>query len=140
MEAAEVQPPPQQQQQQTAADSSSSSGGSVIDGPWLLLVTSRGYGKRVLVKDVPLKLSRGTQGVIGVKLEKGDRLAVVLLVTSADDDVALASRQGMVTRLRASDVRVCGRSARGVRVISLNEGDEVQTVTVVPAEHRTALA
>ncbi|KAF8061304.1 gyrA [Scenedesmus sp. PABB004] len=107
-------------------------------GPWLLLVTRRGLGKRVPLSDVPIKARRGPQGVIGVKLAPGDALAAMRLLHSADDDVVLASRGGLMARCAASDVAALGRAAKGVRVISLNDGDEVQTVAVVPAQHNRA--
>lgn len=43
-------------------------------GPWLLMVTRNGTGKRVALSDVPLKANRGAQGVIGIKLTAGGRL------------------------------------------------------------------
>lgn len=109
-------------------------------GPWLLLVTSHGHGKRVPVSEIPLKVNRGGGGTIGVRLTAGDSLAMAHLVYSSEDDIVLASRQGLMARCRAADVRILGRTGKGVRVIALNDGDEVQTVAVVPAEHKTALA
>lgn len=127
--------PQQDEQQQEGASSSSKD-----TGPWLLMITSKGCGKRVPLVDIPIKKGRGTQGVIGVKLGTGDRLALAQLVMSVDDDVVLASRQGVMIRCSAADIRAMGRTGKGVRVISLNDGDEVQTVAVVPAQHKTALA
>jgi DNA gyrase subunit A len=109
-------------------------------GPWLLMISTKGFGKRVPLSEVPIKLGRGLQGSIGMKLHAGDKLAMALLVHSKDDDIVMASRQGMMARCRAADVRILGRAAKGVKMLALNEGDEVQTVAVVPFEHKTALA
>lgn len=125
---------------QEAGSSSPRSGRDESTGPWLLMVSSRGVGKRVPLSEVPIKLGRGLKGSIGMKLDAGDSLAMALLVHSKDDDVVMASRQGLMARCRAADVRILGRTAKGVKVLALNEGDEVQTVAVVPAEHKTALA
>jgi DNA gyrase subunit A len=108
-------------------------------GPWLLVVTAGGYAKRVPLVDVPAKAGRGAQGVIGVKLAPGDTLVGAALVMTPDDDVALASRQGMLVRCGADTVRVCKRSARGVRLQGLAPGDAVQSVAVVAAEHKAML-
>ncbi|KAF6254075.1 DNA topoisomerase [Scenedesmus sp. NREL 46B-D3] len=125
----------------TAASSSSPrSSRDESTGPWLLMISSKGFGKRVPLAEVPLKLGRGLLGVAGMKLEAGDSLAMALLVHSKEDDIVMASRQGMMARCRAADVRIFGRPAKGVKMLGLNEGDEVQTVAVVPAEHKTALA
>jgi hypothetical protein len=48
-----------------------SSSGAAAAGPWLLLVTAAGYGKRVSLTDVPCRVGRGTAGVIGIKLTPG---------------------------------------------------------------------
>ncbi|WIA14237.1 hypothetical protein OEZ85_002775 [Tetradesmus obliquus] len=125
---------------QEAGSSSARSGRDESTGPWLLMVSSRGVGKRVPLSEVPIKVGRGLKGSIGMKLDAGDSLVMALLVHSKDDDVVMASRQGLMARCRAADVRILGRAAKGVKVLALNEGDEVQTVAVVPAEHKTALA
>jgi hypothetical protein len=54
-----------------AAAAVSSSSAEEQQGPWLLLVTRLGTSKRVLLSDVPCKMSRGVQGVIGIKLNAG---------------------------------------------------------------------
>jgi DNA gyrase subunit A len=125
---------------QEASSSSPRSSRDESTGPWLLMVSSKGFGKRVPLSEVPQKLGRGVQGVTGMKFEADDSLAMALLVHSKEDDIVMASRQGMMARCRAADVRILGRPAKGVKMLALNEGDEVQTVAVVPAEHKTALA
>lgn len=133
-------PAAQQQQSEEEEDADTSSSSSKDTGPWLLLITSKGHGKRVALTDITIKKGRATQGLLSIKLSAGDTLALAQLVMSKDDDVVLASRQGVMIRCSAADVRALSRHAKGVRVIDLNEGDEVQTVAVVPAQHKTALA
>jgi DNA gyrase/topoisomerase IV subunit A len=58
-----------------AADSSAARS----QGPWLLMVTRNGTGKRVPLQDVSLKANRGTQGVIGIKLAAGGPFLCCLL-------------------------------------------------------------
>jgi DNA gyrase subunit A len=50
------------------------------------------------------------------------------------DDLMLITLQGMVTRIRASEVRVSGRNTQGVRVITPNEGDKLASVAKVARE------
>jgi DNA gyrase subunit A len=126
--------------QEASAGAATRSSRDESTGPWLLMLSSKGFGKRVPLSEVPLKLSRAVLGVAGMKLEAGDRLAMALLVHSKEDDIVMASRQGMMARCRAADVKILGRTAKGVKMLGLNEGDEVHTVAVVPAEHKTALA
>jgi hypothetical protein len=55
----------------TAADEGSAVDPVVQQGPWLVLVTRNGLGKRVSLRDLPMRESRGVQGVIGIKLNEG---------------------------------------------------------------------
>jgi DNA gyrase subunit A len=76
------------------------------------------------------------QGVTGIKLGAGDTLTAAVMVTDEGDEVLLASKKGLVTRVRVADVRAMGRAAKGVGVMQLGDGDVVQTVTLLPsAQH-----
>ena len=71
-----------------------------------------------------------------MKLGPGDTLVAAVMVTHEGDEVLLASKKGLVTRMRVADVRAMGRIAKGVGVMQLGEGDGVQTVTLLPsAQH-----
>lgn len=70
----------------------------------------------------------------------GDSLAMAQIIHSDDDDIVLASKQGVVMRCAAKDVPQLSRSAKGCRVMSLTADDEVQTLTVLPAAYKTTLA
>lgn len=52
-------------------------------------------------------------------------------MTDGSEDVIVATRQGMAIRFRESDVRPMGRTARGVKVMSLKDGDEIVGMTTV---------
>ena len=45
-----------------------------------------------------------------------------------DDEVMLISQQGMILRMKAGDVRVIGRATQGVRLIEMEEGDQVVAI------------
>lgn len=70
----------------------------------------------------------------------GDSLAMAQIVHSDDDDVVVASKQGVVMRCAAKDVPQFGRAAKGCRLMTLQPEDEVQTLTILPAEYKTVLA
>jgi DNA gyrase subunit A len=46
----------------------------------------------------------------------------------ADDELMIISQQGMIIRMRAGDVRAIGRATQGVRLIEMEEGDEVVAI------------
>ena len=93
----------------------------------MLIVTSDGYGKRTPVTDFK-KRQRGSKGVSGIG--KGQILAAATTVCD-DGAVAICSANGMVAVMDASEIRISSRSARGVRLINLDDGDKVVSITAV---------
>ena len=76
-------------------------------------------------------------GIIAITLDEGDELRWVRL-TGGEDELIVATRKGMAIRFRETDARPLGRTARGVRAISLSEEkngapDEVVGMSVVRA-------
>jgi DNA gyrase subunit A len=63
-------------------------------------------------------------GIIAINLDKGDKL-IATEITDGRHDLMLGTRSGLVIRFKEQDIRSVGRSARGVRGISLVKGDEV---------------
>ncbi len=70
-------------------------------------------------------------GIKAIGLDDDDDLVAVRL-TDAETDVLLGTRNGMAVRFREDKVRGMGRDARGVRGISLREGDAVVGMIVIP--------
>jgi len=96
-------------------------------------------GKRISLARLPPRRRRGSTGNIAIKLDKGDSVAMAQLVMRADDEILLASRQGQMARCKAADVRCPkSRSSRGVRLLALNPGDEVQACSVLGASAAVA--
>jgi len=52
-------------------------------------------------------------------------------VVSADDRLIILTTGGIAIRLRLNEIRCCGRSTMGVRLINLGEGDTVASVAIV---------
>ena len=97
------------------------------EGKYLCMVTEQGVIKRTELAAYK-NLRKG--GLIAVSLDDGDRLAWVRL-TSGEEELIVATREGMAIRFSEGDVRSMGRSARGVRAIKLAGGDLV--VGMAPA-------
>ena len=94
---------------------------------YLTMVTRDGYVKRTPVEDFENILSTG---IIAVRLEDDDRL-VDVEVTDGQSDIVLGTRSGMAIRFDETEVRAMGRTARGVRGITLERQDKVAGVTAV---------
>lgn len=77
---------------------------------------------------------RGGKGVKDIRTSERNGLVVGVVPVSDADDVMLITLQGMVTRIKASEIRITGRNTQGVRVISPNEGDKLASVAIVARE------
>ena len=93
----------------------------------LVMVTRNGVIKRTALSayDTARK-----GGVIAIDLDEGDELSWVHL-TSGEDDLLVATRLGMAIRFNEKDAREMGRATRGVKAITLSEGDCVVGMAVL---------
>ena len=96
---------------------------------YLVMVTKNGVIKRTQLSDFS---NVRKNGVIAVNLDEGDELSWVRL-TGGEDELLVATNFGMAIRFLETDVRAMGRTARGVRAISLKQGDTVVGMSVVRA-------
>ena len=95
----------------------------------ILMVTERGYGKRVSLDDFPLQ-GRGGKGVQGIKLDdESGRLVRIGLVS--DQDELIITTEQKVIRILAGEINVYRRYARGVRVMDLEDDDRIVSVVNV---------
>lgn len=95
-------------------------------GGFVTMVTRQG-----LIKRTPLEQYGNIRksGLIAIALNEGDALAWTRL-TTGNDTLIVATRNGQAIRFKESDARPMGRTGHGVRAISLSEGDEVVGVCI----------
>lgn len=98
------------------------------DNEYLVMATRNGVIKRVAVKDFAFQ-RRG--GKIAIDLDDGDSLDFVRY-TRGENDIILASHMGQAIRFHEDQARVMGRAARGVRGMTLAEGDYITGAATVP--------
>jgi len=91
------------------------------ENEYLMMVTGQGTVKRIPF--IALKTNRKT-GIRAISLNEGDYLVNVIR-TNGDDNIIIASAQGMAICFNENDARPMGRDAAGVRGIMLTEGDFV---------------
>ena len=91
------------------------------ESQYLCMVTRQGVIKRCEVAEFD-RVNKN--GKIAIDLDEGDELAWVRL-TSGSDELIVATANGMANRFSEDDVRCMGRSARGVKAITLEDGDVV---------------
>lgn len=94
---------------------------------YLVMVTKQGIIKRISLNAYN---TARKGGLIALELNEGDELAWVRL-TDGNQQVIVATKNGLAIRFEENDVRPMGRQARGVKAISLREGDCVVGMCVV---------
>jgi DNA gyrase subunit A len=105
----------------------------VGDKELMLSVTEKGYGKRTAITEYRLQ-SRAGKGVINVKTTERNGKVVGVLPVTEESEVIIISQQGKITRLDSSTIRESGRSAQGVRLINLEEGDQVAAACLIKTD------
>jgi DNA gyrase subunit A len=91
----------------------------------LLTITNQGYGKRTELEEYPQQ-KRGGKGVKNIDARKG--FVCCTTTVSEDDELLVTTKDGVVIRIPASEIRVQGRSTQGVRIMNVKPGDEVSAV------------
>jgi DNA gyrase subunit A len=96
----------------------------------LLVVTEKGFGKRTPIGDYRLT-ARGTRGVLTLRTtDKNGPIVAIKEVVNADE-LMIITKGGVLIRVPVSGVSEQGRATQGVRLIRVEEGDEVAAVAHV---------
>ncbi|HVX90952.1 MAG TPA: DNA gyrase subunit A [Candidatus Paceibacterota bacterium] len=103
--------------------------GAERDALSVFFVTQNGTVKRVAAKSFA---DVRKSGIIAINLKDGDKLVSASLA-APDDSVSIVTSKGQSIRFAAEDVREMGRTAGGVRGMSVKKGDEVVSAEVIPA-------
>jgi DNA gyrase subunit A len=102
------------------------------DDATILIVTDAGYGKRTKLEHFARK-GRGIQGVRGIRLTARRGHVVAAFMVSLDDEIFVIASGGTVIRMPVREISSQGRDATGVRVMNLDDGQEVAAVAPVLA-------
>jgi DNA gyrase subunit A len=98
----------------------------------VLCATERGFGKRTPIEDFPTK-GRGTKGVIAVRTSERNGPQVGAVLVLPQDEIMLITGGGTLVRTAVAGVPVLGRSAQGVTLIRLAEGERLAGVERIVA-------
>ncbi len=106
---------------------------SVSEGPWVLVASATGLGKRVPVNQFRLQ-KRAGMGLRAMKFRReGDEL-VGLRVLGKGEELLLVSEKGVIVRTSADLIPQQSRAATGVRLQKLDSGDSLSEMVLVPPE------
>lgn len=104
----------------------------IVEGATVLTVSDKGLGRRCALSEYAVQ-NRGGLGRLNYKVSEEKGHVCSIKVVGEDEDIIMISSDGVVIRIRACDVRVMGRYAKGVRLMRVSEGERV--VTFTNAEH-----
>ena len=95
----------------------------------LLTITENGFGKRSPIDEYRMT-HRGSKGVRTIITNKRNGNVVFVSQVTDDNELIITTEQGMTVRIPVRDIREQGRNTMGVRIMRLNEGDKVVSVTI----------
>ena len=101
----------------------------VNDEDNVLTVTEHGIGKRTKADEWRI-IGRGGKGVSAHGLSEKTGKIIAVMTSHDDDELFIATEQGLITRISNKDIRICSRTSQGVRVINLNSNDKVASVSI----------
>ena len=107
---------------------------NVEEGKKLLTITENGFGKRTEFDDFRLMKNRGGGGVICHNLTEKTGLLAGIISVDDDDDIMMITNEGIIIRTPSSDVSTYSRTASGVIVMRLDEGQRIVNVTKTAKE------
>ena len=93
----------------------------------LMVVSEKGYGKRSSIEDYRIT-KRGGKGVKTINITEKTGALVSIKEVVDSDDLMIINKSGITIRLNVGTVRVMGRATQGVKLIRLNDGDEISSV------------
>jgi DNA gyrase subunit A len=100
-------------------------------GPWVLAITTCGYGKRVPVSQFRLQ-NRAGMGVRAIKFRSAQDRLVAIHVVNREDEMMLVTNRGIIIRQSVDAISLQSRMATGVRVQRLDDDDAIAAVALVP--------
>jgi DNA gyrase subunit A len=99
----------------------------------ILTVAEKGLGKRTVASEYRLQ-SRGGKGVVAMKLtaKTGDTVGVVIV--DEHKDLMALTQKGKMIRVDMQSIRKAGRNTSGVKIVTLESGDKVNSIASCPKE------
>ncbi len=99
----------------------------------VLVVSAKGFGKRTAVEEYRIT-NRGGKGVKTINVTEKTGSLIGLLCVSEKEDLMITCKSGVTIRTSIATIREAGRATQGVKLIRLDEGDEIAAITKL-SEH-----
>ncbi len=99
----------------------------------VLVVSEKGFGKRTAVDEYRFT-NRGGKGVKTINVTEKTGKLVGMLDVAEKEDLMITCRSGVIIRMKVADISEQGRATQGVKLIKLDEGDEIAAITRLEVE------
>lgn len=96
----------------------------------LMVVSEKGYGKRSEVEEYRIT-NRGGKGVKTINITEKTGNLIAVKVVDDSDDLMIINKSGVTIRMSIGELRIMGRATQGVRLIRLDDDDEIASVAKV---------
>ncbi|MDJ1305762.1 MAG: DNA gyrase subunit A [Candidatus Midichloria sp.] len=101
---------------------------------FILVVTENGFGKRTSAYEYRIT-NRGGQGITNVNITPKNGKVISTFPIKADEDIMLMTGAGTVIRTQADTIRITGRGAVGVKIITVQDAEKVTAVAKIPNDN-----
>ena len=105
-------------------------------GRTVLVVSEKGYGKRTPVDEYRIT-NRGGKGVKTINVTSKTGKLVGILDVSESEDLIITCKSGITIRMKVSDISEQGRATQGVKLIRIDDGDEIAAITRIDIKDET---
>ncbi|WP_035426417.1 MULTISPECIES: DNA gyrase subunit A [Sediminibacillus] len=105
----------------------------IEDGLHVMNVTSKGYGKRTPAAEYRIT-NRGGKGIFTSNLTDKTGKVVAVKAVTGEEDIMIITEAGVLIRMPVEGISITGRNTQGVRLIRVQEGEEVATVARIETE------
>ncbi|HCU21779.1 MAG TPA: DNA gyrase subunit A [Candidatus Atribacteria bacterium] len=96
----------------------------------LLIISSKGMGKRVKMQNFPVH-HRGGKGIILMKFGQPENEVIGVQLVSGQEEILISSQNGTLIRINCNEISVQGRATRGVTLVRLYKGDLISSFALV---------
>lgn len=104
----------------------------------VLVISAHGYGKRTSIDEYRIT-NRGGKGVKTINVTDKTGELVGMLTVTESQDLMIICKSGVTIRSSVGSIRLAGRATQGVKLITLDDGDEIAAVTKVDEEEEEDL-
>src|SRR6266480_4232742 len=99
----------------------------------VLVVSEKGFGKRTAVDEYRFT-NRGGKGVKTINVTEKTGKLVGILDVAEKEDLMITCKSGVTIRMKVADISEQGRATQGVKLIRIDEGDEIAAITKIDVQ------